>query len=140
MTMTIDHIGWTTGNIEDFERFWCGVLGFKCIRVTEAGNEMLMTLFGILGNAKIKRYHHDVITPDIEIHYFEGGSQPAPDGFHRDGLSHICLMVGGPGSRKEFTSGLPPWVEVRIFKNPKGWENIFVRDLEKNWIELREAF
>ena len=139
MNATIDHIGWTTKNIEHFEMFWCSVIGFECVKVTEANNEMLLALFGVLGGAKIKRYHHKYIAPDVEIHYFDGGSQPAPTDFHRDGLSHICLMTGGPGSRREFVAGLPPWVEVKIFNNPKGWENIFIRDLEQNWIELREV-
>lgn len=136
--MNIDHIGWTTRDICQFERFWCGVIGFECMRETEAGNEMLLSLFGILGNAKIRRYHHRVITPDIEIHYFDSGSKFAPSDFHRDGLSHVCLMTGGAGSRREFIAQLPQWVEVKIFNNPKGWENIFLRDLEGNWIELRE--
>lgn len=139
MKATIDHIGWTTRNIEHFEMFWCGVVGFECVKENEASDDMLATLFGILGGAKIRRYHHKIIAPDIEIHYFDNGSEPAPTGFHRDGLSHVCIMTGGPGSRRAFITRLPSWVEVKIFNNPGGWENIFVRDLEQNWIELREV-
>jgi len=140
MNLSLDHVGWTTRNVEAFEAFWCDIVGYKRSQLSTVSGEMLSALFGVAGTAEIRRYHHDLMTPDIEIHCFSEGSQMAPMGFHRDGLSHVCLMTGSSGSRKAFIAGFPSWVEVKIFNNPKGWENIFVRDLEQNWIELRERF
>lgn len=138
MNLSLDHVGWTTSNIEAFEAFWCDIVGYRRSHSSAASSEMLAALFGIVGTAEIRRYHHERMTPDIEIHCFSEGSQAASMVFHRDGLSHVCLMTGGPGSREQFLGGLPGWIEVRIFDNPKGWKNIFILDQEKNWVELRE--
>jgi len=141
-SLCLDHIGWITFDIEKFERFWCNVLGYECIHTSSATEEMTRSLFKADSGAEIKRYHNyhlNSTNPDIEIHYFSDHLD-APKDFHRFGINHICLNTGGQGSRTSFLESLPPEVEVKIYDNPKGWQNIFIRDLEGNWIELREDF
>ena len=56
---------------------------------------------------------------------------PSNQKFYRYGLNHICLNTGGPGSKEEFAKSLPELVEKRVYKNPGGWTNIFIRDFQK---------
>lgn len=133
----IDHIGWITRDISLFEKFWCGLLGYKEVGSSLADEDMMTTLFGA-GPANIKRYHHPFgLGPDIEIHQFDQGS-PSPHLFQRPGINHICLMMGGRGSREKFIETLPNGVKLKSYNNPRGWVNMFINDYEGNWIELRE--
>lgn len=93
------------------------------------------------GPAMIRRYSHEEWDVDIEIHQFlKDDYQPREfdSPFQRPGINHICIHTGGPNSRMEFLSSLPLYVKSHIYDNPKGWQNIFIRDFEGNWIELRE--
>lgn len=136
----IDHIGWITNDSNMFEAFWCHILGYEEVGRSEMAGEMCLALFGFTSEASIRRYRAtNIVGPDIEIHVFKDGSAPASRLFHRFGINHICLHTGGPGSRSEFLSKLPINVRVHCFNNPKGWQNIFIRDYDENWIELRES-
>ena len=139
MFFLIDHVGWITDDISLFEKFWCDLLGYKCVNTSSAAHEMMATLFGA-GEATIKRYKHPKNQgPDIEIHYFLNHGETEDLPFYRFGINHICLMVGGTGSRQEVLGRLPDDVEVKLYDNPGGWQNIFIKDYEGNWIELRES-
>jgi len=140
MFFLIDHVGWITKDIEKFEGFWCEVLGYECMHTSAAPSEMMTTLFGA-GEATIKRYSHPKNQgPDIEIHYFPEHGEVEEQPFYRFGINHVCILTGGAGSRTDFLSKLPETVEKAIYDNPGGWQNIFIRDYEGNWIELRENF
>jgi catechol 2,3-dioxygenase-like lactoylglutathione lyase family enzyme len=140
MKVALDHVGFITDGIDTFEKFWCEVLGYKCIHESHMPAEMASELFNIHSPAEIRRYSHPDISPDVEIHVFGQWPSIASQNFNRFGLNHICLHTGGPGSRQEFLDGLPKsdLVELRVYDNPKGWQNIFLRDGEGNWLELRE--
>lgn len=105
-------------------------------------------LFGGKGPALIRRYTRDESACDIEIHMFDERSSNlkdyawkdfTPPGFDKHGINHVCIHTGGPGSRAEFLAKLPPNVVQKVFNNPGGWQNIFIRDYEYNWVELRES-
>lgn len=141
----IDHVGYTTTDLVAFERFWCGVLGFKKHFSSTLLPEMTKSLFDYEtdGYVEVHRYCKDGIETEVEAHVFRlaDGScyaSSASQNFMRDGISHCCLHTGGPGSRQRLLSDLPPDVEVRIFDNPGGWKNIFLVDYQGNMIELRE--
>jgi len=136
----IDHVGWITGDVELFEKFWVGVLGYAFVRETYIEEEACFNLFERTSGARIRRYRRDGAGPDIEIHCFDQGPRPRLQAFDAFGINHICLHTGGPGSRRELVSELPGDVKVHIYDNPKGWENIFIQDYEGNWVELRENF
>jgi catechol 2,3-dioxygenase-like lactoylglutathione lyase family enzyme len=139
MQVKLDHVGWITDRPERFEEFWCDALGFQRIKESEIDTSMTEFLFAKSGGAKIRRYRHPEFEgfPDIEIHVFERGLY-ASQAFDRIGINHICLHTGGPGSKVDFLSRLPDDVTIHVYKNPGGWDNIFVRDYDHNWIELRE--
>ena len=135
----LDHIGWITKDIDLFEQFWCDVLGYERVKSNEAPVEMMNTLFGTQG-ATINRYQHPTKErgPDLEIHYFPDDGEREDMPFSRYGINHICLLVGGPGSREEFLAELPKRIKCHVYNNPGGWKNIFIKDYEGNWVELRE--
>lgn len=139
--LTFDHVGWITRDPAKFEAFWCGILGFKQTYESRLPVEMATDLFQIKSPALIRRYYREGFGPEIEIHFLEETNPSrAPQTFGRLGINHICLHTGGQGSRKQFLDSLPASVKQYIYKNPRGWENIFIRDYEGNWIEIKETF
>ena len=124
----LQHIGWITQNWDIFERFWCGIMGFKNNWESRLTPEMTKTLFGVEDGALCRRYEKDGVT--IEIHQFD---HPTEDilSFTRRGLNHICLHID---DREKFLKMYP--FDKKIYNNPKGYQNIFIRDLEGNWVEL----
>lgn len=142
MDFQFDHIGWVTDNLGLFEEFWCRGMGFELIH-TSIDTDMGPVLFDHNGRAVIRLYAHPQLSIRIEIHQFDHNmSYRDHASFLRKGLNHVCIHTGGPGSRLEFIKELQAKIrtsfEVKIFDNPKGWQNIFIKDLENNWIELRE--
>jgi len=135
---TMDHVGWITKNTELFERFWVGVMGYEAVKETAVDPDLARALFHHESMGRIIRYRKENAGPDIEIHAFVDGCDPAPQTFQRFGINHICIHTGGPGSRQEFIDALPSDVKVHTYDNPKGWKNHFIQDYEGNWIELRE--
>jgi catechol 2,3-dioxygenase-like lactoylglutathione lyase family enzyme len=137
--MNIDHVGWITRDVRKFERFWVDIIGYKQVHESELSLRMAQVLFGVYDTAKIRRYSKPDMGPDIEIHCFrEGRCESFCQHFDRFGINHICLLIGGRGSRDEWVLQLPDDVVVHSFNNPKGWKNIFIQDYEGNWVELRE--
>lgn len=134
----LDHVGWITSNIGLFELFWVDALGFKQVNESFLTPSMGKILFES-GPALIRRYRKDGWTTDIEIHQFiHSSSGEWGNDFQTQGINHICLHTGGPGSRETFLRSLPDNIQHYVYDNPKGWKNIFIRDYEGNWIELRE--
>lgn len=138
--MKIDHVGWITDDIEAFERFWCGVLGFQLVYETtpDKNAEMLTFLFDIDGGAWIRRYRKEEFGCDIEIHKFK--NIPArwlqtDTPFYKHGINHVCLNVP---DKDQFLASLPVEVIKKVYNNPKGWKNAFIKDFEGNWVEIRE--
>lgn len=132
----LDHVGWITGNIEKFERFWCKVMGFKEVARSTLTDKMGQVLFES-NAAMIRKYSHPDWDVYVEIHCFDSYESDTYK-FDRPGINHICLHTGGAGSRQEFIENLPDDVKVHTYDNPKGWQNIFIEDYEGNWVELRE--
>ena len=131
MKILIDHIGWITNDPNKFEAFWVDILGFNKIWESWLTPQLARTLFGVKCGAKCLRYQKDDIV--IEIHQFNRKVKEHANHFVRFGLNHVALFVP---SRKEFLAQYK--FETHIFHNPKGWDNIFIRDFEGNWIELKE--
>lgn len=146
MEFKFDHVGWITENIGLFEEFWCHGLGFELIHTSISDPQMFPALFDSPETAVVRLYKHPSLNINIEIHQVNQSktfhSCRESNSFLQFGINHISLHTGGYGSRKEFIKSLTAKVrapiEVKVFNNPKGWENIFIRDLEGNWIELRE--
>jgi glycosyltransferase involved in cell wall biosynthesis len=123
------HVGWVTNNIDLFERFWVDRMGFKRVYESEGGGEMYKTLFDLDVYAYLRRYEKDGIV--IEVHWF---NPPVPEDkieFYKRGINHACIWVD---DRERFLK-LYPW-DKRVFNNPKGHQNVFIRDIEGNWIEI----
>lgn len=137
MFFKIDHIGWTTGDVGKFEEFWCGGLGFEMVEEKDADLEMIRHIFGVHGPAKVRKYSRKGTSLKLEIHYFPSDciyvSKPA---FQAVGTVHVCLVVD---NREEILAQLPEGTIISSYDNPKGWTSVFLRDLEGNWIELREV-
>lgn len=126
------HVGWVSNNIDLFERFWVQWMGFVRTWESEGGKDMYNTLFGIDVNAHVRRYEKDGIS--IEVHWFD---PPAPEeelSFYKKGINHACLWVD---DREKFLRLYP--FDKRIYNNPKGHQNIFIRDFEGNWIEIYQT-
>jgi catechol 2,3-dioxygenase-like lactoylglutathione lyase family enzyme len=136
----LDHIGWCVEDVDTFERFWVSQLGYTKVRDDYLLEDLGWFFFRASHPVRICRYEHPTL-PVVEVHCFhqfdtvEGGSKR----FQQLGINHICLHTGGPGSRDELLGRLSDDVEKIVFDNPGGWKNIFLRDLESNWIELRET-
>ena len=137
MNLIIDHVGWVTKNIILFEKFWCNVIGYSLKRTSVLQEKMSQKLFNA-PSGKIRRYSKEG-SIDIEIHCFKNPVD-REQVFHSFGINHVCFHTGEKGSRQEFLDLLPIDILVDIYDNPKGWQNIFVRDYERNWVELREEF
>ena len=128
--MKFDHIGWVTNDIDKFENFWVKLLGFKQIFQSRIPAEMNNELFGFKVGAFCARYQKGTIV--IEVHVYDKKVKREEMPFNRFGLNHIGIWVK---DREKFLSKLD--VEKHIYHNPKGWDNIFIRDYEGNWIEIR---
>ena len=131
--ITIDHIGWITNDVELFEKFWVSILGFERVWESDLSNDLTIALFNIPGGAKCYRYKRGDIV--IEVHKFTLESNFELTRFDRYGINHIGLHLE---DRKKFLEGFKGG--THIFHNPKGWDNIFIRDFEGNWVELKETF
>lgn len=133
--MRLDHIGWITNSVEKFEYFWCKGLGFEMVWEANIMAEKVKTLFGVERATRAMRYKKEDMT--IEIHVFD---PPLPAGeikFDTFGINHIGLWVE---NREEFIAelvGRIGYVEVKKYWDPSGWWNIFIKDYDGNWIELR---
>lgn len=125
----LDHVGWVTNNLELFEKFWIDILGFEKIFESHIPNEMNQILFGC-DSAYCARYRKGDIT--LEVHVYEDPVKEEEIPFNKFGINHIALHVK---DREKFLKQYP--FDKRIYHNPKGWDNIFIRDFEGNWIELR---
>lgn len=133
-SFVLDHIGWSTVDVEKFERFWGRVLGFELVGTSVLDEARAKTLFDVDGSAEIRRYVKNGMT--VEIHNFGQNQIEASQSFARAGISHICLNVE---DREGFLAELPPDVEVKKVQHSGGWWNIFVRDYEGNWVEVRTS-
>lgn len=144
MQHSLAHIGWITSDINKFEAFWCNILGFKCCYTGYVSGTMANSLFGTDPSLspELRRYNHSDWNIEIEIHCFEKDEEVTRKPFQTIGINHICLHTGSctTNSRTNFLKSLPAMVQVHIYHNPGGWDNILIRDFENNWIELRETF
>ena len=128
--MKLDHVGWVTNDLGLFEKFWVDILGFERIFESHIPPEMNGELFDIHYGAYCARYTKGDIT--LEVHVYDEPITPRELPFNLYGLNHIALHVEDrPGFLKKYD------FDKRIYNNPKGWQNIFIRDFEGNWIELR---
>jgi len=136
MKLTLGHIGYITNDFKIFEKFWCDILGFK-----EIGNNILpeqaaLDLFNIPAKANIKMYEKDGIK--VEIHQFSDTVEGAHDfdighPFYRYGVNHLAIDID---DRIAFLKKHAGKFSVMIHWRD-AWRNIFIRDYEGNWIELR---
>lgn len=131
--MKIDHVGWITNDVAEFEKFWVDILGFEKVWESRLSPELAHTLFGVGYGASCLRYKHgdDV----IEVHKFDVPVEINSTSFIKHGINHIALLVD---DRQEFLKKHD--FTTHVYHNPKGWDNIFIQDFEGNWIELKEVF
>jgi len=122
------HTGWLSNNVDLFERFWVGLLGFQKIWES-TGKEMFKELFDIDATGTVRRYERDGIT--IEVHFFDKEAPQNNGSFFNKGINHFCLLVD---DRDRFLKLYP--FEKRVYNNPKGHQNIFIKDFEGNYIEI----
>lgn len=131
--MKLDHVGWVTNDLVLFEKFWVEILGFEKIFESHIPDEMNHTLFGCNG-AYCARYTNKIFT--IEVHVYDEPVAVDKRPFNVFGLNHVALLLDS--TREEFLKKYD--FEKVVYHNPKGWDNIFIKDFEGNWIELREVF
>jgi len=129
--MQLDHIGWITNDVKKFEEFWVDILGFKKIWQSHLSEDLAKTLFGVDYGAECLRYQYGDLV--IEVHVFDRPVPKDNQHFIKYGINHIALFVE---SRKDFLKRYN--FTTHVYHNPKGWDNIFIRDFEGNWIELKE--
>lgn len=139
---TIEHIGWTSKDRMLFEEFWCKLLKFELIKTSEIDSALTKALFGFEGGAKVYRYRRPVIggfclCPDIEIHVFNNPPVDCSLAYNRMGISHVCIKVTDKDKFLELIKSFPKQVLYSKYDNPGGWTNLFIRDYEGNWIEVR---
>jgi catechol 2,3-dioxygenase-like lactoylglutathione lyase family enzyme len=132
----VDHIGLVTNDIERFEDFWVKGMGFNKIREVTLRPEKVRALFGMDKKAKAYIYQKEGVR--IEVHVFNPPLEIENMDFDRFGVNHVSLYVD---SKEQFIQLLRfkiGNIDVRKFQDPGGWYNIFVRDFDGNWIEIRE--
>jgi catechol 2,3-dioxygenase-like lactoylglutathione lyase family enzyme len=129
MKISFKHVGWLSNNVDLFEKFWVDIIGFK--RVWESGpsKEMFKILFDIDASGTVRRYEKDGVV--IEVHFFDKLAPEDNGSFFRRGINHVCLQVK---DRDKFLKIYP--FEKKVYDNPKGHQNIFIKDFEGNWIEI----
>ncbi len=130
---SLDHVGWITKDVDQFEAFWCDNLGFELVFESFLDKERALGLFGLETSGDIRRYQRGAMV--IEIHHLDCIAD-AEQVFNRFGLNHIALHVE---DREAFLSELDETIPVHRLQNRGGWYNLFIRDFEGNWIELRES-
>jgi len=114
-----------------FEDFWVEILGFKKIFESQIPDEMNKALFGC-GSAYCARYKKDLVI--IEVHVYDDLVREEKQLFNKFGINHIALHVEDREAflkQHDFTT--------HIYHNPKGWDNVFIQDLEGNWVEIRTS-
>jgi catechol 2,3-dioxygenase-like lactoylglutathione lyase family enzyme len=126
--LKIDHVGFVTNNLNLFERFWVDVLGFKKVFESYIPSEMNRTLFDC-DSAYCARYENGFT---IEVHVYDDMVREEKRPFNTFGLNHIAIWVE---DRPKFLGSYN--FKTHIYNNPKGWDNIFIEDLEGNWVEVR---
>ena len=125
-------MGWVTNYPEKFEEFWIKVMGFKKIWESKLSPELCKELFDINYGATCRRYQKDDVV--IEVHIFDKMVSKNSPVFNHYGLNHICLLVD---DREKFIEQMEKeGIETKIYNNPKGHQNVFVRDFEGNWVEI----
>lgn len=127
--MKLDHVGYVTNDPELFESFWVKIIGFKKVWESELTDDLADTLFNTEG-AKCLRYKKEEMT--LEVHVPKQLTDDCGQPFFKSGINHICLFVE---DREAFLKQYP--FTIHRYHNPGGWDNIFIRDFENNWIELR---
>ena len=139
----IDHVGWVTNDINNFESFWIDIIGFKKIWESYLTPELSEILFGLEYGATCRRYQKG--NNVIEVHKFDKQVEEKESHFNQFGINHIALYVE---NRKEMiqtikeiiqTKNIEKEISIHIYHNPGGWDNMFIKDFEGNWIELRET-
>ena len=109
--------------------FWVNILGFKKIFESQIPDVMNQTLFGC-DSAYCARYKKGSMI--VEVHVYEELVKEREIPFNEFGLNHIAFWVK---DREKFLKKYD--FDKRVYHNPKGWDNIFIRDFEGNWIEIR---
>ena len=137
MNIKLDHIGWITNDLDKFEDFWVKGLGFIKDYEADLAPSKTKSLFGITSTAKVFRYTKDDIY--IEIHTFNPPVEKYTDSqdFNRFGINHVSIWVADREAFLKELVGKVQYLEVRRFHDPGGWDNIFIRDYDGNWIEVR---
>lgn len=128
--ISLDHVGWISNKPDLFEKFWCDIVGFEKVHESMITPEMSDKLFGISKEMVCRRYKRGNI--QIEIHIVD--VLPETHYFTRWGINHICLWVD---DRHQFLKCYD--FDFKIYDNPKGHQNIFIKDFEGNWIELKQT-
>lgn len=142
MKLAIDHIGYMTYDLTVFERFWCDILGFELVGKNILPEQAALDLFGLPAEAQIRRYEKDGIV--LEIHQFEEDALAAHDWdrgypFYRYGMNHVAIHIE---DRVKFLRENAGRFSVLVHQRGNGeqqWRNIFIRDYEGNWVELRTS-
>lgn len=128
--MKLDHVGYVTNNLKLFEKFWVKELGFKKIFESTIESVMNRALFNTEGAKAIRYKKNDTC---IEVHVYDIPVKPFMfPPFNQFGINHIAIWVK---NRDKFMQQHD--FDKRIYHNPKGWDNIFIKDYEGNWIEVR---
>ena len=132
----IEHVGYVTDDQAKFERFWCDIMGYSKVRAGSLTVELCRELFGLDDTARTVRYANSGGGPDIEIHVFAAGAvYRSVAMFYRFGLNHIAIKVA---DKVQWAHSLPKDIQQKWYDNPGGWKNLFIRDYEGNWIEVRD--
>jgi catechol 2,3-dioxygenase-like lactoylglutathione lyase family enzyme len=138
----LDHIGWITNDVKAFESFWVDILGFEKIWESTLSKELAHTLFGVDYGALCRRYKKGDLV--IEVHKFDTVNLNSDSHFVKYGINHIALHVENRNELiqtiSDYSNKTGKVVPVKIYHNPSGWDNMFIKDFENNWIELRETF
>jgi catechol 2,3-dioxygenase-like lactoylglutathione lyase family enzyme len=132
MNISLKHIGLVSSSIELFEKFWVDLMGFDYVWESKLPLDLCKKLFDIDYCAICRKYQKDYIT--LEVHVFEKENKDKCNNFNINGFNHFCILVD---NRDEFIEKLEKkGIEVKKYDNPKGHQNIFVKDYEGNFIEI----
>lgn len=131
----IGHVGVLSNNLSLFESFWCDIVGFRKVWESELSSQKAQALFGVPTTAKIVRYSGFGDTL-LEVHVPTQQVALRETQFFRFGFNHLCIEIT---DRERFVHHLPSTVGIHRFDNPGGWENVFIRDFDGNWLEVRQS-
>lgn len=129
--VSIDHVGFVSTDLYEFERFWVEKLGFKNIWQSVIPHYKMKALFDVEYTAICRRYVLGDAT--IEVHILPECFLKMGGVFARWGINHFCLHVE---NREKFCKEHK--LEPVLFEE-NGKRNYFLNDYEGNWIELRET-